>query len=207
MSRMHRPGQHPPVLWLWLMPPAVWCGHRLPVSIVAMVTSFLLLPQVGGSLSHICLVGSCLLGRPLVGEGISLRGSLFWGKSSSLSLLIFGTRGSMRLDKLWWYPHWVFDIFRKNTNMSLTPHNQTMSDDKLCDLTSMCEGIDIRWNCLHRAEAFWWYKAWLSQEASTGVVVCMSKPKASPESRLSAWALPPVGGPGRLECEHKCLTK
>jgi hypothetical protein len=27
----------------------------------------------------------------------------------------------MRLDKLPWYPHWVFCMFRKNTNMPLTP--------------------------------------------------------------------------------------
>jgi hypothetical protein len=129
---------------------------RLPVTIVTMSISFLIWPQVGGSLSCISLSAGCLLDHPLVGGGISLSYSLSWGESSTLSLLIFGTSGSMELDKPWWYPHWVFCTFRKNTSMPSIPHRQTMSNGMLSGRTSMCGGIDIRWNCLHRAEAFWW---------------------------------------------------
>jgi hypothetical protein len=102
----------------------------------------------------------------------------------------------MRLDKLWWYPHWVFCIFRKNTNMPSTPHS---------GLTSMCRGIEI--NCLCKAEAFWWYTAWLSEASSTGAAVFMGKPKTSPETRLSAQVLLSVSELGRLECKSKWLTK
>jgi hypothetical protein len=35
----------------------------------------------------------------------------------------------------------------------------------------------VRWNCLYKAEAFWWYKAWLSWAASTGAEICMGKPR------------------------------
>jgi hypothetical protein len=55
---------------------------------------------------------------------------------------MFRTKGSMRLDKLRWYPHWVFCTFRKNTNMPSTLDSQTMSNDMLSGLTSMCKGID-----------------------------------------------------------------
>jgi hypothetical protein len=47
----------------------------------------------------------------------------------------------------------------------------------------------VRWNCLHKAEEFWWYKVWLNQAASSGAAVCMGKPKASPETRLSTQRL------------------
>jgi hypothetical protein len=60
----------------------------------------------------------------------------------------------MSFDKLWWYPQWVFYIFRKNTNMPSTPLRQTLSNDMLCGLISMWGGIDINW--IHKAEAFWW---------------------------------------------------
>jgi hypothetical protein len=95
---------------------------RLPVTITTMSISFLIWPQVGGSLSHVCLTSSHFLSHPLFGGGVSLSGSLSWGESSSLSLLMFGTRGSMRLDKPWWYPHWVLCTFRKNRSMPSTPH-------------------------------------------------------------------------------------
>jgi hypothetical protein len=72
---------------------------RLLVTIVIMSISFFIWPQVGGPLFCVYLAGSCFLGHPLVGRGISLSVSLSWGESSSLSLLIFGTGGSMRLDK------------------------------------------------------------------------------------------------------------
>jgi hypothetical protein len=51
------------------------------------------------------------------------------------------------------------------------------------------------------------YKAWLSRSASMSAAVCVGKPKASPETRYSAQALPSVSGPRRLECEHEWLTK
>jgi hypothetical protein len=103
---------------------AVWvpATPRLLVIIFAMSISFLNWPQVGGSLSRVCLACSHFLGYPLVNGWVSLRSSLSWGESSSLSLLIFRTRGSMRLDKPWWYPHWVFCTFRKNTSIPLTPN-------------------------------------------------------------------------------------
>jgi hypothetical protein len=110
--------------------------------------------QVGGSLSRVCLASGCFLGHPLVSGGVSLSGSLSQGESSSLGLLIFGTRESMRLDRLRWYLHLVLCIFRKNTNMPSTPHSQIMSEDMLSGLTSVCRGIDI--NCLCKAETFWW---------------------------------------------------
>jgi hypothetical protein len=72
---------------------------RLPVTIIAISIHFSIWPQVGGSLSRICLTSSCFLGHPLVSGGVSLSGSLSRGESSSLSLLIFGTRRSLRLDK------------------------------------------------------------------------------------------------------------
>jgi hypothetical protein len=82
----------------------------------------------------------------------------------------------MRLDKLWWCPHWVFCTFRKNTNMPLTPHGQTTSNDML---SGLCRGIDL--NCLCKTEAFWWHTTWLSQAASMGATVGVRKPNAIPE--------------------------
>jgi hypothetical protein len=87
---------------------------RVPFTIVAMSISFLIWPQVGGSLSCICLGSGHFLGRPLISGGVSLSGSLSWGESSRLNLLIFRIRGSMRLYKPQWYPHWMFCTFRKN---------------------------------------------------------------------------------------------
>jgi hypothetical protein len=55
---------------------------RIPVTIIAMSTSFLIWPQVGGSLSCICLTSSHFLGCLLVSGGVSLSGSLSWDKSS-----------------------------------------------------------------------------------------------------------------------------
>jgi hypothetical protein len=113
---------------------------KLLVTIVIMSISFLIRPQVGGCVSHVCLTGGRLLGRPLVSGGISLSSSLSLGESSSLSLLIFGTRGSTRLGK----PHGTHTgCSAGKTNLPFTPHSQTMGDDMLSGLTSMCKGIDI----------------------------------------------------------------
>jgi hypothetical protein len=97
---------------MWLCDSQPFSGYWLPLSPCLLV--FLIWPQVGGSLSCICLTSSHFLGCPLV-SGVSLSGSQSQGESSSLSLLIFGTRGPMRLDKPQWYPHWMFCTFRKNT--------------------------------------------------------------------------------------------
>jgi hypothetical protein len=56
--------------------------------------------------------------------------------------------------------------------------------------------------------SIWWYKAWLA--ASTGVAVCVGNPKASPETRLSARALPAASGPEvrmRAQMAHKTWIK
>jgi hypothetical protein len=69
------------------------CGCEIPQITGYHHRHVLDLIQVGGSLSCICLSDGCLLGHPLVSEGVSLSGSLSQGESSNLSLLIFGTRG------------------------------------------------------------------------------------------------------------------
>jgi hypothetical protein len=107
-SSMNSAGQHPPILWLLPMPPAMWLldykpspGYWLPSLPCPSVVWFD--PRWGDSLSHICLASGHYLDCPLLGGGVSLSGSLSQGKSFSLTL-IFGTRGSMMLDKPWW-PH------------------------------------------------------------------------------------------------------
>jgi hypothetical protein len=73
------------------------CGNpshpQAPVTIIAMYISFLIWPQVVGSLSCVCLTSGHFFGCLLVSGGVNLSGSLSRGESSSLSLLIFGTRG------------------------------------------------------------------------------------------------------------------
>jgi hypothetical protein len=45
-------------------------------------------------------------------------------------------------------------------------------DVMLCQACSL-----VRWNCLCKAEGFWWYKAWPSWAASIDATVCVSSAK------------------------------
>jgi hypothetical protein len=129
---------------------------RLLVTIVVMSISFFIWPQVGGLPFCVYLTSSHFLGHPLVSGRVSLSGSLFWGESSSLSLLIFGTRGVHEAWQTVMVPTLGFLHLQEKHKHALDPTSGQDCDHAFCQSTHFSKESEAWQSAPVVANAFQW---------------------------------------------------